>query len=253
MRFFYFSTMKNVNDFLDATYLKTHEHANISKLENDTVVDDLLQNAVKHKYKCVMIRPEYVATAKQYLVKNKSKVLVGTVIDFPEGTADLQEKLSQAQLAINNGADDLDFVIDYEAFKKREFALVQNQVKECTLLCLQHHKTVKWIIETAALSNKEIIQITALIKNVVIRNFKETDYANVFVKSSTGFYKTNDNQPNGATPNAITLMLENATPLSVKASGGIKTLAEVLFYLEMGVKRIGTSAQNEIIAETELL
>lgn len=131
--------------------------------------------------------------------------------------------------------------------------MVQNQVKECTMLGLQHHKTVKWIIETAALSNKEIIQITALIKNVVIRNFKETDYANVFVKSSTGFFKTNDNQPNGATPNAITLMLENATPLSVKASGGIKTLAEVLFYLEMGVKRIGTSAQNEIIAKTELL
>lgn len=253
MRFFYFSTMKNVNDFLDATYLKTPEQANISKLENDAVVEELLHNAVKHKYKCVMIRPEYVATAKQYFIKNKSKVLVGTVIDFPEGTANLQEKLSQAQLAIDNGADDLDFVIDYQAFKNGELALVQNQVKECTQLCLQHHKTVKWIIETAALSNKEIIQITALIKNVVIRNFKETDYANVFVKSSTGFFKTNDHQPNGATPNAITLMLENATPLSVKASGGIKTLAEVLFYLEMGVKRIGTSAQNEIIAENELL
>lgn len=253
MRFFYFSNMKNVNDFLDATYLKTPEQVNISKLENDAAVEELLQNAIKHKCKCVMIRPEYVATAKEYLVKNKSKVLVGTVIDFPEGTANLQEKLSQAQLAIDNGADDLDFVIDYQAFKNGELALVQNQVKECTLLGLQHHKTVKWIIETAALSNREIIQITALIKNLVIRNFKETDYANVFVKSSTGFYKTNDNQPNGATPNAITLILENATPLSVKASGGIKTLAEVLFYLEMGVKRIGTSAQNEIIAKTELL
>ena len=249
MRFFYFSTMKNVNDFLDATYLKTPEQANISKLENDAVVEELLQNAVKHKYKCVMIRPEYVATAKQYFVKNKSKVLVGTVIDFPEGTASSEEKLSQAQLAIDNGADDLDFVIDYQAFKNGEFALVQNQVKKCTMLCLQQHKTVKWIIETAALSNKEIIQITALIKNVVIKNFKETDYANVFVKSSTGFYKTTNNQPNGATPNAITLILENATPLSVKASGGIKTLSEVLFYLEMGVKRIGTSAQKEIIEE----
>lgn len=249
MRFFYFSNMKNVNDFLDATYLKTPEQANISKLENDAVVEELLQNAVKYKYKCVMIRPEYVATAKQYLIKNKSKVLVGTVIDFPEGTADLQEKLSQAQLAIDNGADDLDFVIDYQAFKNGAFALVQNQVKECTQLCLQYHKTVKWIIETAALSNKEIIQITALIKNVVIRNFKETDYANVFVKSSTGFFKTTNDQPNGATPNTITLMLENAMPLSVKASGGIKTLAEVLFYLEMGVKRIGTSAQKEIIIE----
>ncbi|SFO13866.1 deoxyribose-phosphate aldolase [Paenimyroides ummariense] len=249
MRFFYFSTMKNVNDFLDATYLKTPEQANISKLENDALVEELLQNAVKHKYKCVMIRPEYVATAKQYFVKNKSKVLVGTVIDFPEGMASLQEKLLQAQLAIDNGADDLDFVIDYQAFKNGAFALVQNQVKECTQLGLQHHKTVKWIIETAALSNKEIIQITALIKNVVIRNFKETDYGNVFVKSSTGFFKTASDQSNGATPNSITLMLENATPLSVKASGGIKTLEEVLFYLEMGVKRIGTSAQKEIIED----
>lgn len=241
--------MKNVNDFLDATYLKTPEQSNISKLENDALVEELLQNAVKYKYKCVMIRPEYVATAKQYLVKNKSKVLVGTVIDFPEGTADLKEKLSQARLAIDNGTDDLDFVINYQAFKNGDLALVQNQVKECTQLCLQYYKTVKWIIETAALSNKEIIQITALIKNIVIRNFKETDYANVFVKSSTGFYITNDNKPNGATPNTITLMLENATPLSVKASGGIKTLEEVLFYLEMGVKRIGTSAQKEIIEE----
>lgn len=245
--------MKNVNDFLDATYLKTPEQANLSKLENDRIVEELLQDAVKYKYKCVMIRPEYVATAKQYLVKNKSKVLVGTVIDFPYGTANLQEKLSQAQLAIDSGADDLDFVIDYQSFKNGDLALVQNQVKECTLLCLQHHKTVKWIIETAALSNKEIIQITALIKNVIIRNFKETDYANVFVKSSTGFYQTNNQQPNGATPNTITLMLENATPLSVKASGGIKTLAEVLFYLDRGVKRIGTSAQNQIMVESEQL
>ena len=249
MRFFYFSSMKNVTDFLDATYLKTAEQANISKPENDAVVEELLHNAVKHKYKCVMIRPEYVATAKQYFIKNRSKVLVGTVIDFPEGTASLQEKLSQAQLAIDNGVDDLDFVIDYQSFKKGDFVLVQNQVKECTMLCLQHHKTVKWIIETAALSNKEIIRITALIKNVVIRNFKETDYANVFVKSSTGFFKTANNQPNGATLNAITLMLENATPLSVKASDGIKTLTEVLFYLEMGVKRIGTSAQIEIVEQ----
>ncbi len=252
MRFFYFSKMKNVSDFLDATYLKTPQQAGISKLENDAVVEALLQNAVQYKYKCVMIRPDYVLFAKQILAKNKRKVLVGTVIDFPEGTASLDEKLSQAQLAIDDSADDLDFVIDYQAFKNGDFTLVQHQVKECTMLCLQYHKTVKWIIETAALSNKEIIQITALIKNVVIKNFKETDYANVFVKSSTGFYKTTNNQPNGATPNAITLMLENATPLSVKASGGIKTLKEVMFYLQMGVKRIGTSAQNEITHQSKL-
>ncbi len=121
MRFFYFSKMKNVSDFLDATYLKTPQQAGISKLENDAVVEALLQNAVQYKYKCVMIRPDYVLFAKQFLAKNKSKVLVGTVIDFPEGTASLDEKLSQAQLAIDDSADDLDFVIDYQAFKKRRF------------------------------------------------------------------------------------------------------------------------------------
>ncbi len=241
--------MKHVNDFLDATYLITPEQAGLTQAENNAVLQNLLKDAVTYKYKCVMILPEYVTQAKKYLAKNKSKVLIGTVIDFPEGTASLQQKLQQGQQAIDNGADDLDFVIDYQTFKKGNLEEIQNQVKECTALCLQHHKTVKWIIETTALTNKEIIQITTLIKNVVIRNFKETDYANVFVKSSTGFYKTTNNQPNGATPNALTLMLENATPLSVKASGGIKTLTEVLFYINMGVKRIGTSAQTEIMAQ----
>ena len=57
----------------------------------------------------------------------------------------------------------------------------------------------------------------------------------------------NDGTTNGATPHAITLMLENAGPLPIKASGGIKTVTDVLFYLQMGVKRIGTSAQKQII------
>lgn len=244
--------MKNVTDFLDATYLKTRQQANITLEQNNDVVTELLHDAVKNNYKCVMLRPEYVESAKRFLTENKSNVLVGTVIDFPEGTASLQEKLSEAQQAISKGADELDFVINYQAFKKGEIDLVQHQVKECTSVCLNHHKAVKWIIETAALSEKETIQLTSLIKNVVIRNFKETDYANVYIKSSTGFFKTENNLPNGATPRAIMLMLENATPLSVKASGGIKTLEQVLFYLQMGVKRIGTSSQKGIIAANKV-
>lgn len=243
--------MKNISFYLDATYLKTASQAGVSQLENDAIVEELLQNAVHHNYKCVMIRPEYVTQAKQFMQMNKSKVLVGTVIDFPEGTANLQEKLHQAQLAIDNGADELDFVVDYQAFKNGEVALVQDQIKQCTAFCLQHFKTIKWIIETAALTNKEIIQITVLIKNVVIKNFKETDYAKVFVKSSTGYFKTKNNEPNGATPQAITLMVENATPLSVKASGGIKTAQDVMFYLQMGLKRIGTSVPEKIVYSKE--
>lgn len=239
--------MKHLAQFLDATYLKTPEQANLSKLENVVVLENLLHNAVKSKYKCVMILPEYVAMAKSFLGLYKSNVLVGTVVDFPLGTASTQDKLAQAQEVIDLGADELDFVIDYQAFKKGNVLYVQNQVKECTALCLHQQKTVKWIIETAALSNKEIVQITTLIKNTVIKHFKEVDYSRVFVKSSTGFFQTANNLPNGATPENITLIIENASPLPVKASGGIKTQQQVLFYLQLGVKRIGTSSQNEIL------
>ncbi|WCM41737.1 deoxyribose-phosphate aldolase [Flavobacterium sp. CBA20B-1] len=242
--------MKQITEFLDATYLQTAEQANITSFENDAIVADLLQNAVANKYKCVMILPEYVQQAKQFVIAHKSKVLVGTVISFPHGTASTEEKCLQIQNAINNGADELDVVIDYLAFKNGAVSLVQNQVRECTMICLQQFKTIKWIIETAALSNKEIIQITTLIKNVVIKNCKENDYARVFVKSSTGFFTTENNQPNGATPDHITLMLENATPLPVKASGGIKKLTDALFYIQIGVKRIGTSSQKQILLET---
>lgn len=239
--------MKNISDFIDATYLKTPKQAKLTVADNQKVVHDLLDEALLHKYKCVMIRPEYVSYAKQYLTAHKSKILVGTVIDFPKGEGVVADKLAQAQQAIENGADELDFVINYKAFKKGELGLVENQVKECTALGLSQNKTVKWIIETAALSNKQIIQLTALVKKVVLRHFKETDYAHVFIKSSTGFFKTRNNLPNGATPQAITLMIENAAPLPVKASGGIKNREDALFYLGLGVKRIGTSAQKTIV------
>jgi deoxyribose-phosphate aldolase len=111
---------------------------------------------------------------------------------------------------------------------------------------LAHNKIVKWIIETAALDSAQIIQISALIKNVVMRNFKEESYSSVFVKSSTGFYKTQNNAPNGATFPAIIMMIENASPLSVKASGGVKTYDDAVRMIELGVKRIGTSSAKAI-------
>ena len=171
----------------------------------------------------------------------KSKLLVGTAIDFPKGKGGQELKLKQARKAILDGADDLDFVCNYNAFKKKKIELVKQEILECTKLGLQNNKTVKWIIEVAALNNKQIIQLSALIKNVVIANFKEDDYSSVFVKSSTGFFKTKDNLPNGATIESIILMLENASPLPIKASGGIKTFDQAKEFIDLGVKRIGTS------------
>ncbi len=236
----------NITSYLDSTYLKTAEQANISEKENMVLVQKFVQETIDEKFKLVMIRPDMVAFAKKLIDSQNSKVLIGTVIGFPEGTFTIEEKLHEAKQAIKDGADELDFVVNYEAFKSGEIDLVKDEVFQGTQLALQHNKTVKWIIEIAALNGAQIIQLTSLIKNVVVANFKEKDFENVFVKSSTGFYKTLDGSPNGATFPAIIAMLENAFPLSVKASGGIKTKEEALEMIKLGVKRIGTSSAKAI-------
>ena len=193
-----------------------------------------------------MIRPDKVALAKKMIQDAKSKVTIGTVIDFPLGNGTLEDKLVEAKQAIENGADDLDFVVDYEAFKRGEVDAVKEQVLQGTKLGLAHNKIVKWIIEVAALDNHQIVQLSTLIKNVVIANFAEKEYDKVFVKSSTGFYKTPEGIPNGATVPTIKLMLENSFPLPVKAAGGVRTYEEAVEMVQLGVKRIGTSAAKAI-------
>ena len=236
----------NIKSYLDSTYLKTAKQAKISEKENTVLVQNFVQETIDEMFKLVMIRPDKVGFAKKLIDSQNSKVLIGTVIGFPEGTNTIEEKLIEAKQAIKDGADELDFVINFEAFKLGEINLVKQEVLQGTKFALQHNKTIKWIIEIAALNGAQIIQITSLIKNVVAANFKEIEFENVFVKSSTGFYKTLDGSPNGATFPAIIAMLENAFPLSVKASGGIKTKEEALEMIKLGVKRIGTSSAKAI-------
>jgi len=235
-----------IKQYLDSTYLKTPEQAGLSLKENTLVVTSFIKEAVNEKFKLIMIRPNMVKLANQIITSAKSKVLVGTVIGFPEGTTSTEEKLKEANIAIIDGADELDFVCNYEAFKQGELELVKNEILICTKLGLENNKTVKWIIEIAALNNQQIIQLSALIKRVVLSNFKEDCYNSVFVKSSTGFYKTLNNKPNGATLEGVIMMLENASPLPIKAAGGVRTKEEALQMINIGVKRIGTSSAKEI-------
>jgi deoxyribose-phosphate aldolase len=239
----------NIKQYLDSTYLKTPAQAGLSVVENTEIVKKFIQEAIDESFKLIMIRPDMVSLAKKMIAKANSKVLIGTVIGFHEGTNLLQEKLDEANKAITDGADDLDFVCNYEAFKKGEIDLVKNEILQATKLGLQHHKTVKWIIEVAALNSDQIIQISALIKNVVMSNFNEDYYNSVFVKSSTGFYKTENNLPNGATVSSIIMMLENCSPLPVKAAGGVKSYDEAIEMIRLGVKRIGTSSAKAIANE----
>ncbi|WP_447635164.1 deoxyribose-phosphate aldolase [Flavobacterium microcysteis] len=236
----------DIKQYLDSTYLKTPQQAGISDAENETIVRGFVKEAIDEGFKLIMIRPNRVHMAKQMILEAGSKVLVGTVIGFPEGNYTLEHKLEEAQQAIKDGADELDFVCDYEAFKKGDLDLVKKEILKGTQLGLSNHKVVKWIIEVAALNSQQIMHLSCLVKNAVISNFSEDNYASVFVKSSTGFYKTEDGLPNGATVPTVIMMLENASPLPVKAAGGVRTYEEAKEMIRLGVKRIGTSSAKAI-------
>lgn len=236
----------NIKQYLDSTYLKTAEQAGITEEENILVAQEFIQEAIEEHFKLIMIRPNRVSLAKKMINEANSILEIGTVIDFPEGKSAIEDKLKEAVQAIQDGADDLDFVCNYEAFKKGDTDLVKEEILRGTQLGLANNKVVKWIIEVAALSEKEIIQLSSLIKNVIVSNFEQELFSKVFVKSSTGFYTTENNLPNGATVPAIKMMLENASPLPVKAAGGVRTYEEAVAMIQLGVKRIGTSGAKKI-------
>ncbi len=236
----------NIHQYLDSTYLKTSEQAQISEHETLNKVRALISEAIKNRFKSVMIRPQYVSLAKQHISNSESDVLIGTVIGFHEGTHPLVMKLSEAEKAISDGVDELDIVINYKAFIKGDLELVKQEIIKLTRLALDHHKTIKWIIEVAALTNDQIKNICRLIKETALTNFGNENAKTIFVKSSTGFFKTMDNKPNGATLETIRLMLEYASPLPVKAAGGIKSYHDAVKMINLGVLRIGASSAKEI-------
>jgi deoxyribose-phosphate aldolase len=238
----------DIKQYLDSTYLKTAEQAGLSENKNIRVAREYIQEAIDEHFKLIMVRPNLVLIAKEMITQANSVLEIGTVIDFPDGVAAIKDKLQEAQKAIEDGADDLDFVCNYKAFINGEIDIFKEEILRGTQLGLANNKVVKWIIEVAALEEKEIIQICSLIKNVVVSNFEQELFSKVFVKSSTGFYKTKNNEPNGATIPTVKMMLDNASPLAVKAAGGVRTYQEAVAMIDLGVKRIGTSGAKMIAA-----
>lgn len=235
-----------INKHLDSTYLKTSKQADLTPEDTKKKVLSLIHEAIEHNFVLVMIRPEFVSLAKKEIKKAQSSVTVGTVIGFHEGTNPISKKIIEAKQAIDDGVDDLDFVINYEAFKDGDITLVKDEVLKGTELGLHHRKIVKWIIEVAALNKQQIIEITQLIRDVVLTHFKDQAKA-VYVKSSTGFYKPTDGKPVGATFEAMQLIVENCVPLSAKAAGGVRTYSDAVKMIALGVDRIGTSSALKIL------
>ena len=233
--------------YLDSTYLQTAEQAGIDEEETDLIVFNTIKDAIEHNIKLVMIRPEYVETARKFIDDKGSNLLIGTVIGFPHGDGSLGEKFDEAIEAIKNGVDELDFVLDYKAFKNGDRDKVMKEVSEGTAIGIDEGKVVKWIIESAALTNEEIVELTSLIRDIVIETVGPEKAKNVFVKTSTGFYEPEDGGPGGATAEDVSLISQNSGPLQVKASGGIYSKDDVERMIDAGASRIGTSVATDII------
>ena len=123
-----------INEFLDATYLKTARQAGLSEKENLHKVLQLTEEAIANEYKLIMVRARHIGNVKTALAVVKSPVLIGTVIDFPEGNSTTEEKLQEAQKAMYAGAHELDFVLNYNAFKAGDISLLTDEITQCTAL-----------------------------------------------------------------------------------------------------------------------
>lgn len=237
--------MTELKNYMDSTYLKLPQQSGLSEEETFQKVIALCEEAIENDFFAVMIRPEYVKRVKSFLNDANSHVVVGTVIGFHEGDYSTQEKLTEAQQAIDDQVDELDFVINYNAFKSGDLDLVKKEVALCNDLALKNGKVIKWIIEAAALSDQQIAEITKLIKEVTMAHHADKA-TKVFVKSSTGFYQTPNGEPNGATPHNIKIMIAHAGKLPVKAAGGVRNAQEARDMIALGVQRIGTSSAQKI-------
>ena len=225
----------NISKYLDSTFLKTSEELKISDEELKEKITLFINEAIDCNFKCVMLRPNFVSLACSLKNERNSNINVGTVIDFPFGNSNLENKLEEAKLALLNGANELDFVCDYNLFKMGEYDTFDKSILECTQLALKNKAIVKWIIETGALSKNEIKLIAKRIFDTVIRNFPN-EVSEVFVKTSTGYYGGF-----GATIKDIKSIKSVISDMPVKASGGVSDLTSCLNMIEAGADRIGTS------------
>ena len=225
----------NIAGYLDSTYLKTSAEAGVSKIEEKEIVINAIKEAIDSKFACIMIRSEFIGIAKELIEKSKSKLKIGTVVDFPFGNSTTEQKIIEAKSAIESGVYDIDYVCDYNAFKRGAFGKFDADILEGTKIVLENKKIVKWIIETGALSADEIKTIAKRISKLVQSNFPQ-NADKVFIKTSTGYYAGY-----GATVKDVKAIKSVAGNLQIKASGGISNLKDCLEMIKEGATRIGTS------------
>ena len=209
-----------MNEFLDSTMLKS-----------TTTKDDIKKlclDAMEYGFATVCISPCYVSYASELL--KDSKVGVCTVIGFPLGANTTKIKVEEAVDAINNGATEIDMVINVGFLKDKNYNYVKNEIFEIKKAI--DGKILKVIIETCYLDEDEIRIMTEICNDTLV------DY----IKTSTGFGSR------GASLDDIKIINKYRNDkLKVKASGGIRTREDAEKYIELGVNRIGTSNAVKIM------
>lgn len=208
------------------------DHTQLSPSATNRDVITLCAEAKRFGFYSVAVNPAYVALAVAQL--HGSPVKVGTVVGFPLGANLTVTKLAEAESAAQNGAHELDMVINIGALKSGDRVLVRTEMRSLSELAHAHGAILKAIIEAALLSQEEKILACALAAEAGVD----------FVKTSTGFAAS------GATAADVALMRGVVGhAVGVKAAGGIRTAALVAEMVDAGANRIGASASVAIVRE----
>jgi deoxyribose-phosphate aldolase len=209
------------------------EHTALKPTLTDKDIDCLVEEAIEYEFLGVCVPTFWVRRAKRE-VKGHGIQLV-TVVGFPMGYQMTENKLEEIKLAIDNGANELDIVMNISAFKSG-MPWVKTELARCAQLIHENDCLMKVIIETAYLSDEEIVTASLMCQ----------DAGTDFVKTSTGF------APNGAKAKHIELIRGTINSnVGVKASGGIRDYKTAVAMIEAGADRLGVSAGVQIMQEME--
>ncbi|SER83467.1 deoxyribose-phosphate aldolase [Psychrobacillus sp. OK032] len=216
---------QNIAALIDHTLLKQDATKN--------QIEKLCEEAKTYTFASVCVNPTWVSVSAELL--KGSPVKVCTVIGFPLGASTSAVKAFETTNAIENGAEEIDMVINVGALKDQDYNLVQKDI-EAVVQAAKEKAIVKVILETCLLTDEEILRASEISK------LAGAD----FVKTSTGF------STGGATVNAVKLMRSAVGPeLGVKASGGVRSLSDLQSMVDAGATRIGASSGVEIVQGLE--
>ena len=211
-----------LSDYIDHTTLKAS-----TRLRD---IEKLCQEAKEHNFFAVCIPPYFVRNATRFL--KESKVKVATVIGFPMGYSATPSKAAEIHKAIDDGADEIDVVINLSAVKSRDWSYVKNDIETMTVAAQMKGKSIKVILETATLNQKEIKKLCEI---CVVAGVN-------FVKTSTGF------NGDGASVEVVEFLRKNLPDtIKIKASGGIRSAKKAQKMINAGADRIGTSSGVKIV------